>query len=31
MSVPVDDYELKFRRVTVSIGEGRTGIIYIEE
>ena len=31
MSVPVDDYELKFRRVTVSIGEGRTGIIYVEE
>ena len=31
VSVPVDDYELTFRRVTVSIGEGRSTIIYVPE
>ena len=31
VSVPVDDYELTFRRVTVSIGEGRLTIIYVPE
>ena len=30
-SVPVDDYELKFRRVTVSTGDGRSTIIYVAE
>lgn len=31
VSVPVDDYELKFRRVTVSIAEGRSTVIYVDE
>ena len=31
VSVPVDDYELTFKRVTVSIGEGRSTIIYVAE
>ena len=31
VSVPVDEYELTFKRVTISIGEGRTTIIYVPE
>ena len=31
LSVPVDDYELKFRRVTVTMGDGRSTIIYVAE
>ncbi len=31
MSVSVDDYELKFRKVTVSIADGRSTVIYIVE
>ena len=31
VSVPVDDYELTFKRVTVSTGEGRSTIIYTAE
>lgn len=30
-SVPVEDYELKFRRVTVTTGEGRSAFIYVAE
>ena len=28
MSVPVDDYELKYRKVTVTISDGRSTVIY---
>ena len=31
ISVPVDDYELKYKRVTVTIESGRSTIIYIAE
>ena len=31
VSVPVDEYELTFRRVTISIGEGRETTIYVQE
>lgn len=31
ISVPVDEYELTFKRVTVSTGEGRSTIIYTKE
>lgn len=31
VTVPVDEYELTFKRVTVSTGEGRSTIIYVAE
>ncbi len=31
VSVPVDEYELKFKRVTITIGEGRSTMIYVPE
>lgn len=30
-SVPIDDYELKFRRVTVTTAEGRSTTIYVAD
>ena len=30
-SVPIDDYELKFRKVTVTIESGRSAVIYVAE
>ena len=29
MSVPVDSYELKYRKVTIKIGDGRSTVIYV--
>ncbi|MBQ7559460.1 MAG: prepilin-type N-terminal cleavage/methylation domain-containing protein [Synergistales bacterium] len=31
ISVPVDDYELKYRRVTVSLPDNRSTVIYVTE
>ena len=31
LSVPVDDYELKFRRVTIILPDDRTTVIYVPE
>ena len=31
VTVPVDEYELTFKRVTISIGEGRETTIYVQE
>lgn len=31
VSVPIDEYELTFKRVTISIGEGRSTVIYVPE
>lgn len=31
LSVPIDDYELKFRRVTITLPDDRTTFIYIPE
>ena len=31
VSVPIDEYEFTFKRVTVSIGEGRSTVIYVSE
>ena len=31
VSIPIDDYELTFKRVTITIGEGRSTIIYVPE
>ena len=31
VSIPVDEYELTFKRVTVSIGDGRSTTIYVSE
>ena len=31
MTVPVDDYELKFRRVTITAESGRDTVIYVAE
>lgn len=31
VSVPVDDYELRYRRVTISLPDGRSTIIYVRE
>ena len=30
-SVPVDDYELKYRKVTVTTADGRSAAIYVSE
>ncbi len=30
-SIPVDDYELKYRKVTVTITDGRSTVIYVAE
>ena len=30
-SITVDDYELKYRKVTVTIGDGRSTVIYVSE
>ena len=30
-SIPVDDYELKYRKVTVTIADGRSTIIYVNQ
>ena len=31
ISVPVDDYELKYKRVTITLESGRSTVIYIAE
>ena len=31
VSIPIDDYELKFRRVTITIPSGRSTVIYVAE
>lgn len=31
VSVPVDDYELKFKRVTIILPDNRTTVIYVDE
>ena len=31
LSVPVDDYELKFKRVTITLTGGRSTVIYVAE
>ncbi|MBQ9419829.1 MAG: hypothetical protein IJU31_05560 [Synergistaceae bacterium] len=31
ISVPVDDYELKYRRVTISLPDNRSTVIYVAE
>ena len=31
VSVPVDEYELTFKRVIIRIGDGRTTMIYVQE
>lgn len=31
MTVPVEEYELKFRRVKITVGEGRSTMIYVSE
>ena len=31
LSVPVDDYELKFKRVTIILPDNRTTVIYVAE
>ncbi|MBQ7578072.1 MAG: prepilin-type N-terminal cleavage/methylation domain-containing protein [Synergistaceae bacterium] len=31
ISIPIDDYELKYKRVTVTIESGRSTIIYVAE
>ena len=30
-SIPVDDYELKYRKVTVTIEDGRSTVIYVSQ
>lgn len=30
-SIPVEDYELKYRKVTVTTEDGRTAVIYVSE
>lgn len=30
-SIPVDDYELKYRKVTITITDGRSTVIYVAE
>lgn len=30
-SIPVDDYELKYRKVTVTTADGRSTVIYVSE
>ena len=31
VSVPIDDYELEFKRVTITIASGRSTVIYVAE
>ncbi len=31
VSVPVDDYELKYKRVTISLPDNRSTVIYVAE
>ena len=31
MSVPVEDYELKYRKVTITVKDGRSTVIYVSE
>ena len=31
VTLPVDDYELKYRRVTITIASGRSTVIYVAE
>ena len=31
ISIPVDDYELKYKRVTISLPDGQSTVIYLNE